>query len=322
MYNSQCTMIDIEKAIAALDWKRDPYGLYEPIEYTLASGGKRLRPRLVLLAAEMFGGKEKEVLPAALAIEVFHNFTLLHDDVMDNAAVRRGRPTVHVRWNDNTAILSGDQMVIEAYKLLGNVPADRLPQTLHLFNKMATEICEGQQYDMEFETREQVSIEEYLHMIRLKTSVLLATALQIGAYIAGASEAQQQALYEYGINIGLAFQIQDDILDVYGDPETFGKAIGGDICCNKKTYMLLSALQRADDATRAELERWLQIQDKPDEKIRAVTDIYTRTGAREVCETVMQLHTHEALSRLDTLPQNDATEQLRKLAEKLAIRKV
>ena len=322
MYNSQCTMIDIEKAIAALDWKRDPYGLYEPIEYTLASGGKRLRPRLVLLAAEMFGGKKKEVLPAALAIEVFHNFTLLHDDVMDNAAVRRGRPTVHVRWNDNTAILSGDQMVIEAYKLLGNVPADRLPQTLRLFNKMATEICEGQQYDMEFERREQVSIEEYMQMIRLKTSVLLATALQIGAYIAGASETQQQALYEYGINIGLAFQIQDDILDVYGDPETFGKAIGGDICCNKKTYMLLSAMQRADDATRAELERWLQIQDKPDEKIQAVTDIYTRTGAREVCETVMQLHTHEALSQLDTLPQNDATEQLRKLAEKLAIRKV
>lgn len=315
-------MIDIEKAIAALDWKRDPYGLYEPIEYTLASGGKRLRPRLVLLAAEMFGGKKKEVLPAALAIEVFHNFTLLHDDVMDNAAVRRGRPTVHVRWNDNTAILSGDQMVIEAYKLLGNVPADRLPQTLRLFNKMATEICEGQQYDMEFERREQVSIEEYMQMIRLKTSVLLATALQIGAYIAGASETQQQALYEYGINIGLAFQIQDDILDVYGDPETFGKAIGGDICCNKKTYMLLSAMQRADDATRAELERWLQIQDKPDEKIQAVTDIYTRTGAREVCETVMQLHTHEALSQLDTLPQNDATEQLRKLAEKLAIRKV
>lgn len=313
-------MTDIEKAIEALDWKREPYGLYEPIEYTLASGGKRLRPRLVLLAAEIFGGKEEDVLPAALAIEVFHNFTLLHDDVMDKADIRRGRPTVHVRWNDNTAILSGDQMVIEAYRLLSNVPADHLPQTLCLFNKMATEICEGQQYDMEFETREQVSIEEYMHMIRLKTSVLLATALQIGAYIAGASEAQQQALYEYGINIGLAFQIQDDILDVYGDPKTFGKAIGGDICCNKKTYMLLTALQRADDATRAELERWLQVQDKSDEKIQAVTDIYTRTGAREVCEAVMQLHTHEALSQLDALPQNDATEQLRKLAEKLLMR--
>lgn len=313
-------MIDIEKAIAALDWKREPYGLYEPIEYTLASGGKRLRPRLVLLAAEMFGGKEERVLPAALAIEVFHNFTLLHDDVMDKADIRRGRPTVHVRWNDNTAILSGDQMVIEAYTLLNRVPADRLSETLRLFNKMATEICEGQQYDMEFEGREQVSIEEYMQMIRLKTSVLLATALQIGAYVAGANAAQQKALYEYGINIGLAFQIQDDILDVYGDPRTFGKAIGGDICCNKKTYMLLTALQRADDETRAELEQWLQTQDKSDEKIQAVTDIYTRTGAREVCETVMQLHTHEALSQLNALPQNDATEQLRKLAEKLVMR--
>lgn len=313
-------MIDIEKAIAALDWKREPYGLYEPIEYTLASGGKRLRPRLVLLAAEMFGGKEEKVLPAALAIEVFHNFTLLHDDVMDKADIRRGRPTVHVRWNDNTAILSGDQMVIEAYTLLSRVPADRLSETLRLFNKMATEICEGQQYDMEFEGREQVSIEEYMQMIRLKTSVLLATALQIGAYVAGANAAQQKALYEYGINIGLAFQIQDDILDVYGDPKTFGKAIGGDICCNKKTYMLLTALQRADDETRAELEQWLQTQDKSDEKIQAVTDIYTRTGAREVCETVMQLHTHEALSQLNALPQNDATEQLRKLAEKLVMR--
>lgn len=313
-------MIDIEKAIAALDWKREPYGLYEPIEYTLASGGKRLRPRLVLLAAEMFGGKEEKVLPAALAIEVFHNFTLLHDDVMDKADIRRGRPTVHVRWNDNTAILSGDQMVIEAYTLLSRVPADRFSETLRLFNKMATEICEGQQYDMEFEGREQVSIEEYMQMIRLKTSVLLATALQIGAYVAGANAAQQKALYEYGINIGLAFQIQDDILDVYGDPRTFGKAIGGDICCNKKTYMLLTALQRADDETRAELEQWLQTQDKSDEKIQAVTDIYTRTGAREVCETVMQLHTHEALSQLNALPQNDATEQLRKLAEKLVMR--
>ena len=313
-------MIDIEKTIAALDWKREPYGLYEPIEYTLASGGKRLRPRLVLLAAEMFGGKEEKVLPAALAIEVFHNFTLLHDDVMDKADIRRGRPTVHVRWNDNTAILSGDQMVIEAYTLLSRVPADRLSETLRLFNKMATEICEGQQYDMEFEGREQVSIEEYMQMIRLKTSVLLATALQIGAYIAGANAAQQKALYEYGINIGLAFQIQDDILDVYGDPRTFGKAIGGDICCNKKTYMLLTALQRADDETRAELEQWLQTQDKSDEKIQAVTGIYTRTGAREVCETVMQLHTHEALSQLNALPQNDATEQLRKLAEKLVMR--
>ncbi len=314
--------MDIEKAVAELDWKREPYGLYEPIEYTLASGGKRLRPQLVLLAAEMFGGKAEDVLSAALAIEVFHNFTLLHDDVMDKADIRRGRPTVHVRWDDRTAILSGDQMIIEAYKLLSQVPENKLLTTLRYFNEMATEICEGQQYDMDFETREDVSIEEYIEMIRLKTSVLLANALRIGAYIAGADEQQQNALYEYGINIGLAFQIQDDILDVYGDPATFGKAIGGDICCNKKTYILLTALQRADDETRTELEQWLKTNDKSAQKIQAVTHIYTRTGAREVCEAVMQAYTREALSALDTLPQTDATDQLRRLAEKLVQREV
>ena len=312
---------DIEKAIASLDWKREPYGLYEPIEYTLASGGKRLRPQLVLTAAEMFGGDEEKVLPAALAIEVFHNFTLLHDDVMDKAQIRRRRETVHVRWNDNTAILSGDEMMIEAYKLLSQVPDNLLPKALNLFNKMATEICEGQQYDMEFEGREEVSIEEYIEMIRLKTSVLLATALQLGAYLSGANEQQQEALYQYGINIGLAFQIQDDLLDVYGDPTTFGKAIGGDICCNKKTYILITALQRADNETRAELEHWLEISNQPKEKIATVTDIYTRTGAREVCEAVMQAYTREALSMLDSLPQNNATEQLRKLADRLVSRK-
>lgn len=314
--------MDIEKAIAELDWKREPYGLYEPIEYTLASGGKRLRPQLVLLAAEMFGGKAEDVLPAALAIEVFHNFTLLHDDVMDKADIRRGRPTVHVRWDDRTAILSGDQMIIEAYKLLSQVPENKLLNTLRYFNEMATEICEGQQYDMDFETREDVSIEEYIEMIRLKTSELLANALRIGAYIAGANEQQQNALYEYGIHLGLAFQIQDDILDVYGDPATFGKAIGGDICCNKKTYILLTALQRADNETRSELEQWLKTNDKSVQKIQAVTHIYTRTGAREVCEAVMQAYTREALSALDTLPQTDATHQLRQLAEKLVQRKV
>ena len=256
-----CDMIDIEKAIAALDWKREPYGLYEPIEYTLASGGKRLRPRLVLLAAEMFGGKEEKVLPAALAIEVFHNFTLLHDDVMDKADIRRGRPTVHVRWNDNTAILSGDQMVIEAYTLLSRVPADRLSETLRLFNKMATEICEGQQYDMEFEGREQVSIEEYMQMIRLKTSVLLATALQIGAYVAGANAAQQKALYEYGINIGLAFQIQDDILDVIGNQEELGKPIGSDEKNHKQTYVTLNGLEESKEQVRKLSEEAVQIID-------------------------------------------------------------
>ena len=314
-------MTDINKAVEALDWKKEPRGLYEPIEYALAAGGKRLRPTLALVAAECVGKESENVVPAALALEVFHNFTLLHDDVMDRAEVRRGQPTVHVKWNDNTAILSGDQMLIEAYKLLQNVPADKLPQVLRLFNEMATGVCEGQQYDMEFEHRSQVSVADYMMMIEKKTSVLLAYAMKIGGYIAGATPAQQEALYQYGLHIGLAFQIQDDILDVYGDPKTFGKAIGGDILCNKKTLMLLTALETASPKDKAELQQWLTVTDRDAEKIAAVTAIYTRSGVREACEAVMEQETATALEQLDKLPQNAATEQLRVLAERLATRK-
>ncbi len=314
-------MIDINQVIESLDWSKEPKGLYEPIGYTLASGGKRIRPTLALIAAELFGGKENEALPAALALEVFHNFTLLHDDVMDRAQVRRGRPTVHVKWDDNTAILSGDQMLIEAYRLLSGVPADKLPQVLRWFNDMATGICEGQQYDVDFEHSAQVQLADYMKMIELKTSVLLAYALKIGGYIAGANAAQQEALYQYGLHIGLAFQIQDDILDVYGDPKTFGKAIGGDICCNKKTFLLLTALSKADAASKAELNRWLAISDRDQEKIAAVTALYDRLGARAEAESVMEEHTAFALKQLETLPQNEATERLRQLAEKLVNRK-
>ena len=314
-------MIDINKAIEQLDWKREPRGLYEPIEYTLASGGKRLRPTLALIAAAIFGDNGETVLPAALALEVFHNFTLLHDDVMDRAEVRRGRPTVHVKWNDNTAILSGDQMLIEAYRLLEGVPADKLPQVLKWFNEMATGICEGQQYDVDFEHASQVSIADYLKMIELKTAVLLANALRIGGYIAGANEEEQQALYEYGRHVGIAFQIQDDLLDVYGDPKTFGKAIGGDICCNKKTYLLLTALENADAEAKAELLQWLMATDRDEEKIAAVRDLYTRLGVRDACETEMEQHTAVALQQLDILPQNEATNRLRNLAEELVTRK-
>lgn len=300
--------------------------MYEPIEYTLASGGKRLRPHLAIIAAEAVinGGlinSMDDVLPAALALEVFHNFTLVHDDVMDRAEVRRGQETVHVKWNDNTAILSGDQMLIEAYKLLAQVPAPKLPQVLKWFNEMATGVCEGQQYDMEFEHMNQVSIEDYLKMIELKTSVLLAYAMRIGGYIAGASPAQQEALYQYGLNIGIAFQIQDDILDVYGDPKTFGKAIGGDICCNKKTILLLTALDTSDAESKAELLQWLMATDQKEEKIAAVTALYNRLGVREACEVVLEEYTSKALAQLDFLPANSATETLRELAEQLAIRK-
>lgn len=312
----------VNRALAALDWSREPKGLYEPIGYTLQAGGKRIRPTLCLLASQLFGGRDEEALPAALALEVFHNFTLLHDDVMDRSDVRRGRETVWVKWNENTAILSGDQMMIEAYRLLEGVPADKLPRVLREFNKMATEICEGQQYDVDFEERADVTIEEYLEMIRLKTSVLLANALQTGAYIAGASEEQIQALYRYGIHVGLAFQIQDDILDVYGDPATFGKPIGGDICCNKKTYMLLTALAKADTETRQQIEQWLAMSEfDRSEKIAAMTAIYTRLGVREICTAIMEQHTEQALAELNTLPQNEATEALRALAGKLLNRK-
>lgn len=315
--------MDINNKIAKLDWKREPYGLYEPIEYTLAAGGKRVRPQLAMIANQMFGGNDEDVLPAALALEVFHNFTLLHDDVMDKADVRRGRPTVHVKWNENTAILSGDQMLIEAYKLLSGVPADKLPRVLQLFNKMATEICEGQQYDVDFESQEHVTIEEYLKMIRLKTSVLLANALQTGAYIAGADEQAQGDLYEFGINIGLAFQIQDDILDVWGDPKTFGKAVGGDISCNKKTFVYLEAMRRlGDEAIGNELQQWYsQVLEDNTTKIAAVKEIFEQLDVRTACEKVVEDYTQEALALLNQLPQNAATEQLRQLANKLNTRK-
>ena len=314
-------MIDINKEIESLNWQKEPRGLYEPIGYALATGGKRIRPTLALIASELFGGREEDVLPAALALEIFHNFTLLHDDVMDRAAVRRGRETVHVKWDDNTAILSGDQMLIEAYKQLAQVPADKLPQVLDWFNEMATGICEGQQYDVDFEHAEHVAIADYMKMIELKTSVLLANALRTGAYIAGADKESIDALYAFGIHIGLAFQIQDDILDVYGDPKTFGKAIGGDICCNKKTLLLLTALEQADTETRAELDRWLQTSDRNADKIAAVTAIYDRVGVRQAAEAIMEEHTAQALAILNRLPQNAACEQLRALADKLANRK-
>ena len=322
--------MDVNKEILKLDWEREPKGLYAPIAYTLAAGGKRVRPQLAMIGSQLFGGKDEEVLPAALALEVFHNFTLLHDDVMDKAEVRRGRPTVHIQWNENTAILSGDQMMIEAYTLLSQVPERALVRVLQLFNKMATEICEGQQYDVDFEQKSDVTIEEYLMMIRLKTSVLLANALQIGAYIAGASEEEQQAVYQFGINIGLAFQIQDDILDVWGDPKTFGKAVGGDIACNKKTFVYLEAMRpRGAEAkgerlgAREELEDWYnQVLDDNKEKIARVKEIFEQLGVREVCEQVVRDYTQRALDILETLPQNEASEELRKLAEKLLVRNV
>lgn len=311
-------------AIRAICRDKQPAGLYEPITYVLEAGGKRLRPLLTLIAAEMYGTEWQKVLPAALAIEVFHNFTLMHDDVMDKAPIRRGKPTVHVRWNTNTAILSGDQMLIEAYKQLAQLPANKLPRVLQMFNEMATGICEGQQYDVDFETATKVTIDDYIHMIRLKTSVLLATALKTGAYMADAPEEEQELLYDYGINIGLAFQLQDDILDVYGNPATFGKAVGGDIIENKKTYMYLTALQQADDATLQELQRWFDNKEEhqPQAKIEAVRAIYTQLGIKEICEEAMRKYTEQAFAILDKIKLPAEKKLiLRELGEHLLARK-
>ncbi len=313
----------VEQEIARLNWEREPIGLYAPIEYTLALGGKRIRPALVLLATDMFDGDLKHSMPAALAVEVFHNFTLLHDDVMDKADVRRGKPTVHKKWNENTAILSGDQMLIEAYKLLVETESSQLKAVHHLFSTMASEVCEGQQYDMDFEQRTDVTIDEYIKMIRLKTAVLLGTALKMGALISDASHEDQEALYDFGINLGLAFQLKDDYLDVYGDEKTFGKAIGGDIMCNKKTYLLITALQEAKSGAKQELEYLLKGNNyNASEKIAAVTDIYNRLGVNQTCDRAIAHYNNLAMESLERLSVADERkEALRALAAKLMKRK-
>lgn len=303
-------MIDINHEIEQLNWNKEPQGLYEPIGYTLAAGGKRVRPTLCVLAAQIFQRNPVGVIPAALALEIFHNFTLLHDDVMDHAEVRRGRPCVHKKWDENTAILSGDQMMIEAYKQLSQVPEHKLARVLRLFNQMATEICEGQQYDMDDARctmhNAQCTMHDYMQMIRLKTSVLLATALQIGAYLADANEQQQQALYAYGIHIGLAFQIQDDYLDCYGNPQTFGKAIGGDIREGKKTWLYLTAMAH-EDCRLGTLPR----------DYDSVIAEYNRLGVPQAALAEIERLTHIALDYLEQVPQNESTQQLRTLAEQL-----
>lgn len=303
--------MSINEEIKRLDWTKEPKGLYEPIGYTLEAGGKRVRPQLALIACRIFGGEEANVLPVALALEVFHNFTLLHDDVMDRAQVRRGRPCVHVKWNENTAILSGDQMLIEAYKLLSEVEENKLAKVLRLFNKMATEICEGQQYDVDFETMPaaQCTMHDYMKMIRLKTSVLLATALQIGAYLSGATDKEQEALYEFGIHVGLAFQIQDDYLDCYGDESTFGKAIGGDIREGKKTWLRLTAEQLRGGVI-----------DSND--YNEVVAEYDRLGVPSLALAAIAEQTEQALACLNHVPQNEATDRLRELALRLMKRKL
>lgn len=290
-----------------LPYDRQPQSLYAPVRYVLSMGGKRIRPCLLLMAYDMYRDNPQDVLPQACGLEVYHNYTLLHDDLMDNANMRRGHATVHVKWNPNTAILSGDSMLVLAYKLMMRCEPAKMSAILGLFTETALEIGEGQQYDMDFENRTDVAEGEYIEMIRLKTSVLLACALKMGAVLAGAPGDDADSLYKFGEQVGLAFQLQDDYLDVYGDPKVFGKAIGGDILCNKKTYMLINAYNRADRELRMELLGWINAEHcAPEEKIAAVTSIYDRIGIGRIAKEKIKSCFDESRKYLDAvrLPNN------------------
>ena len=285
-----------------IPYTRKPESLYEPIRYVLSLGGKRIRPVLMLMSYNLYKDDADTILPTACGLETYHNYTLLHDDLMDNADMRRGHATVHKKWDANTAILSGDSMLVLSYQRIAQCAPQYLPQILDLFTTTALEIGEGQQYDMEFETRDDVCESEYIEMIRLKTSVLLACAMKMGAIQAGASPADQDALYRYGESLGLAFQLQDDYLDVYGDPSVFGKNIGGDITSNKKTFMLINALLRAEEQDKAELEAWIARKDfDRQEKVDAVTHLYTKLGIDRLARERIEYYTREALSCLDAV---------------------
>lgn len=323
MYTSKEILDIVSRYIDNLPYDRKPQSLYEPIKYVLSAGGKRIRPSFVLMAYNLFKDDVETALPAAAALETYHNYTLLHDDLMDNADVRRGRPTVHKKWNANTAILSGDTMLSLAYLHLANCKTENLKAAFDLFTVTALEVSEGQQYDMEFETRTDVKEEEYIEMIRLKTSVLLACALKMGALLAGASAEDAELIYKFGEKVGLAFQLQDDYLDVYGDPVVFGKAIGGDITSNKKTYMLINAWNRSEGETRSELNHWLGVSHfDREEKIKAVTNIYNNLGIDNLAEVKIKECFDESRKYLDAISVADERKQvLREYTEKMMNRK-
>ncbi len=299
MLTSNEILQKVNQCLDSLPYDRQPASLYDPIKYVLSLGGKRIRPVLMLLGYQLWKDDPERILMPAIGVETFHNFTLLHDDLMDNADVRRGHETVHRRWDANKAILSGDAMLVMAFIHMQKVPADKLPAVMDVFTTTTLEIDEGQELDVAFETRNDVTEDEYIEMIRLKTSVLLACALKIGAVLADAPQKDADLLYRFGEQVGLAFQLQDDLLDVYGNPEVFGKAIGGDITSNKKTYMLINAFNRADDAQRAELQRWVDAREfDRQEKVAAVTRLYDEIGIRALCEAKINEYFEQARQTL------------------------
>ena len=302
MYKPEELLKKVNEALDGLVYDRKPFSLYEPIQYVLAIGGKRVRPVLMMLAYNLYKDDPLRIMTQAIGLETYHNFTLLHDDLMDQADMRRGHETVHKRWNPNQAILSGDTMLLQAFERIEACEVDKVKDVFATFLQTTYEIGEGQQLDVEFETRNDVREEEYIEMIRLKTSVLLACAVKIGAILAGASKEDQENLYKFGEQIGLAFQLQDDLLDVYGDPKVFGKNIGGDITSNKKTYMLINAVNRANDAQRQELMGWIEAKDfDREEKVKAVTRLYDEIGIRQLCEQKMETYYEQAQQYLSKI---------------------
>ncbi|SDK84002.1 geranylgeranyl diphosphate synthase, type II [Catalinimonas alkaloidigena] len=297
----------LNQEIAALPFGQHPPELYEPIRYLMQLGGKRLRPLLTLLACHAFSDRWEPALAPAIGVELFHNFTLMHDDIMDDAPLRRGEPTVHEKWNPNVAILSGDVMLVRAYEFMAQVADVHLRKVLALFSQCAAEVCEGQQLDMNFERRATVSEEEYIGMIRLKTAVLLGFALELGALIGGASEADQHRLREFGVSVGIGFQLKDDLLDVYGDQEKFGKQVGGDIIANKKTFLLIKALEQAEGAQATELNSWLtRTAFEKEEKVQAVRSLYDQLHIRKQTEQRMNVCFTTAWQALEQLQLSDA----------------
>lgn len=309
---------EIEEAITTIEFPQFPKGLYEPIAYVLKQGGKRLRPLLMLMSYSIFKDNYQIALKPAIGLEIFHNFTLLHDDIMDKAELRRNKATVHKKWNVNTAILSGDAMMIKSFQYFFDLPLNIQSQVLKTFTQTALEVCEGQQYDMNFESCQNVTIDEYMEMIRLKTAVLIAAALKIGAQIAEANQHDVSLLYQVGIKIGLAFQLQDDYLDVYGNTQIFGKNIGGDITSNKKTYLLISALNKANKTQKSKLEYLLfnNIIDK-EEKIKQIVELYNEIGIKNLTKSKINELTHDALNLLNKISIQNNTSLIRNLIIKL-----
>lgn len=296
----------IEEELQKRSFPSTPERLYDPLRYFLNIGGKRMRPILTLMGTQLFGKEVEAAIPASIAIEYFHNFSLIHDDIMDQAPIRRGKETVHTKWNQNIAILSGDVLLVKAYQELALQHVASIPDLLNVFNKTAVEVCEGQQMDMDFEDREDVTIEEYIEMIRLKTSVLLGCALELGAIVAGAGFEDRKLIYEFGQHIGIAFQIQDDILDLYADPDKFGKQVGGDVIANKKTLLLLKAFELADEIQKEELNLLLKESDV-EFKVGATKSLFDSLQVKKVCKEIMQKHyqtAKEALLKINAPQEN------------------